>query len=286
MADLMDPFDIDPDRRGPEDRVVLWRETRLAGLECLSATFAQYEFVPHMHDTYGIGLTEFGCQRHYFRGVQQYSGPGTLWLMEPGEVHDGRPYGGAYGYRMTFPTVALIEELAGELTGRAGRNTVTFRGAVIDDPVGFRLLRAAHTATRTAPGDLEAEELMLRAYAHVLTTHADIAPHRPGPAAASALEGVRDRLEDEFATSWRLETLAREAGLTRTRLIRDFRRRFGLTPHAYLLDARTRRARKLLASGHSPVAVADACGFADQSHLTRVFKARVGITPGAFARAL
>ena len=35
----------------------------------------------------------------------------------------------------------------------------------------------------------------------------------------------------------------------------------------------------------SPAEVAAACGFCDQSHLTRVFKARRGVTPAVFARS-
>ena len=40
----------------------------------------------------------------------------------------------------------------------------------------------------------------------------------------------------------------------------------------------------MLLSGRSPVEVAAASGFADQAHMTRAFKARIGTTPGSFAR--
>ena len=77
----------------------------------------------------------------------------------------------------------------------------------------------------------------------------------------------------------------RLAGLPRHHLIRAFRRETGLTPHAYLIDVRVRRARERLRRGESLGEVAAATGFCDQPHLTRAFKARLGVTPGAFRAA-
>ena len=67
--------------------------------------------------------------------------------------------------------------------------------------------------------------------------------------------------------------------------MRVFRAETGLTPHAYVVDVRVRRARELLRAGVSPAAAAGLVGFADQAHLTRAFKARLGVTPGAYRRA-
>ena len=47
---------------------------------------------------------------------------------------------------------------------------------------------------------------------------------------------------------------------------------------------RVRHARRLLREGASPSDTALECGFADQAHLTRHFKARSGVTPAAFRK--
>ena len=101
----------------------------------------------------------------------------------------------------------------------------------------------------------------------------------------TAVWRARDYLSDHFATDIGLEELAGIAGLSRAHLIRAFRKEFHITPHAFLTDIRIRRARALLSLGRSPADVAFACGFADQAHFTRHFKARVGITPGQFRKA-
>ena len=83
-----------------------------------------------------------------------------------------------------------------------------------------------------------------------------------------------------------LTELAQIARLSTYHLIRAFRAEIGLTPHAYLVDVRVRRARDLLRVGQAPAEVALGVGFADQAHLTRAFKSRIGVTPGAYRRAL
>ena len=79
-----------------------------------------------------------------------------------------------------------------------------------------------------------------------------------------------------------LEELTDISGLSRAHLIRSFRKEYFITPHAFQTDIRIRQARRMLRSGMSPADTALNCGFADQAHFTRHFKARTGVTPAAF----
>jgi AraC-like DNA-binding protein len=92
-------------------------------------------------------------------------------------------------------------------------------------------------------------------------------------------------LRERWNEAVRLDELSEAAGLSRFELARRFRRQIGLPPHAFQLDLRIAAARRLLDAGRPPVEVAVTCGFADQPHLTRVFKRIVGVTPGEYARA-
>jgi AraC-like DNA-binding protein len=96
---------------------------------------------------------------------------------------------------------------------------------------------------------------------------------------------ARRHLQDRWDQPVTLAELAAVAGLSRFELIRRFRQQNGLTPHAFQRDLRIERARGMLGDGVPAAAVAAACGFADQPHLSRVFKRLVGVTPGAYARA-
>jgi AraC family transcriptional regulator len=62
---------------------------------------------------------------------------------------------------------------------------------------------------------------------------------------------------------------------------RAFRESMGMSPHAWLVHYRVEKAKGLLTN--SPRVLADIaldCGFADQSHFTRMFQRMTGISPG------
>jgi len=79
--------------------------------------------------------------------------------------------------------------------------------------------------------------------------------------------------------------LARSCGLSRSYFIRAFKRSMGLPPHHWLMHRRIERAREMLVRTKESIAeIAISCGFADQSHLTRVFHNVVGESPAAWRR--
>jgi len=63
-----------------------------------------------------------------------------------------------------------------------------------------------------------------------------------------------------------------------------FKATFRLTPHQYIVEARIKQARILLESGMPLSEVAYTCGFSDQSHLSRVFKRLVDVSPARYQR--
>lgn len=262
----------------------LFTASRFAGLEFLAATFRTHAYAPHAHDTYAIGTIELGCEIWHARGQRLYATAGDIVLNHPLDVHDGAPSEGGYRYRMTYPTVELLQEIAASLTGQEAVGTPFFPEPVVRDPEGAALFGAAHRVVEAGQDAFAGEEALLRAYAHCLARHADFSVRsigrEPGPIA-----GIRSLLEARHDEDLSLAELARASGLPRHHLIRAFRRETGLTPHAYLVDIRIRRARERLRRGETPGAVAVATGFCDQAHLTRAFKARLGVTPGAFRAA-
>lgn len=95
---------------------------------------------------------------------------------------------------------------------------------------------------------------------------------------------VRDRLHDAGARTPSLRELARAFDVHPTYLARAFRRRYGCSIGDYARRLRVERAARRLArrspQGLSGIALDE--GFADQSHLTRTFRAHTGMTPGTY----
>ncbi|BCS32904.1 hypothetical protein TBR22_A21280 [Luteitalea sp. TBR-22] len=100
------------------------------------------------------------------------------------------------------------------------------------------------------------------------------------------LERIRAFLHSTLDAPVSLADLARASGLHKDVLVRAFRRAYGIPPYRYHLLARVDRARVALSRGMLVADVATALGFADQAHLTRVFRRVMGMPPGAYRRRL
>ena len=96
-------------------------------------------------------------------------------------------------------------------------------------------------------------------------------------------ELISSRLDGDVS----LAELASECRLSRSHFGRAFKKTTGHSPHVWLLRRRVDSAKRMLVESETAISeVALACGFADQSHLTKVFSKFVGATPGAWRRAL
>ncbi|MFC5741816.1 AraC family transcriptional regulator [Dyella tabacisoli] len=93
------------------------------------------------------------------------------------------------------------------------------------------------------------------------------------------LRRVLAYLQEHYAQSVRVRTLAELADVSVAQLERHFRRVFQLTPQQVQTKLRIEAAMRLLHGDDSVAAIGLACGFADQSAFARQFKATVGMTP-------
>jgi len=91
---------------------------------------------------------------------------------------------------------------------------------------------------------------------------------------------ARDLADAHFAEPLGVEEMAAAAGLSRAHFSREFRRAFGVAPHAYLLTRRLERAAALLRNTDNSVAeVCLAVGLQGIGSFTTSFKRAFGKTP-------
>lgn len=117
---------------------------------------------------------------------------------------------------------------------------------------------------------------------------AALAHGEPDPDGAPGwLGAVVEELEDTFAAPRSVRALAADADVHPVSLARAHRRHFGCSVSDRIRRRRVSHAAALLAGHEAPLThVAFESGFADQSHLTRVFKAETGVTPAAYRTLL
>src|SRR6516162_5001864 len=101
------------------------------------------------------------------------------------------------------------------------------------------------------------------------------------------LKRVYDYIEAHLDDRLTLTDLAGVACLSPYHFSRSFKQAVGVGPQRYVMHRRVERAKALMCRTDQSLAViAREVGFADQSHLTSVFRREIGLTPGHFRAAL
>lgn len=257
----------------------------VAGVDAVAAV-TKHSFPRHTHEQYGIGVIHQGAQKsHSGRGMVE-AGSGDLITVNPGEVHDGAPIGDAgRAWKMLYFDPHVINNAAKEMN-EAGAKPDEFPRPVIGNTYlanAFERLFAAMTNEHPIASTLLREELLLNLLAGVFHEADDPVQQQAIP---KAIRRARTMIDDQPDLAVTLADLAKEAGLSRFQLLRGFARATGLTPHAYLMQRRIDLARRMIAGGSTLAQAAIASGFADQSHMTRTFVRKYGISPGAYAAAM
>ncbi len=99
------------------------------------------------------------------------------------------------------------------------------------------------------------------------------------------LRRAKEMFRADLSANLSLQRVAEACKLSVSHFSRAFKVSTGVPPHKWLLTARIEQARDILADSATPlVEVADMCGFADQSHFSRVFARAMGASPGAWRR--
>jgi AraC-like DNA-binding protein len=260
------------------------------GAALLRAWFAGPAYARHRHDTYAVCVTDRGLQRFDYRGAAWTSAPGQVVVLHPDEPHDGRAASAVgFGYRIAYVAPDRIAAAARALCG-ADVPLPFVREPVLAGTAPARVLsRAVGDAFRGFPAAPEplAVDALVEGLARGLVA-ADSSIRRKRRRVShdlAALARARDFLDAEKArvvTSAELEAIS---GQDRYALARHFREAYGTSPYRYLLMRRLDWVRGEVVAGRSLAELALAAGFADQAHLSRMFKAAFGLSPAKFRAA-
>ncbi len=108
---------------------------------------------------------------------------------------------------------------------------------------------------------------------------------RRGGLAPWQVRCATDLMIERLGEDLSLSDIAHVCGLSPNYFARAFKQSVGSPPHRWLLLQRVLRAKSLLRDVDRSLSdIAAACGFADQSHFTRVFTSIVGASPGAWRK--
>jgi AraC-like DNA-binding protein len=263
-------------------RVDAWVPTVPGIAEVFHARLVDYAYPPHCHDTWTVLIVDDGAIRYDLDSRHCGAARSTVAVLPPGVIHDGQAAPGSVGFRKR--NLYLDPDfLPASLVGPAVDHTT------IDDPALRSALAGVHDVlvSDDAHDALDAEG-RIALIGERIAAHLGVTPD-PGSAEARAradgqlAERLRLLLDEHTVSPVTLREAAAELERSVPHLVRSFSRRYGVSPHAYVIGRRIERARRLLLRGERPADVATAVGFYDQAHLTRHFKRHTSVTPARYA---
>lgn len=254
-----------------------WRHPAVSGVDLMRARFVRHEFARHTHETFTLGVMRAGIADMWVGGTRPVIPTGGVVLLNPDVVHTGGPVDDVgWAYRVFYPSVDVV-------AAATGCRDPWFTRSIVDDHTAAAALGQAHLAGESADR-LASETLLMTALSVLWQGYGGGRRAAEPSGGAREVAAARDILHARMVDPPSLGELAAMVGTSRFALLRAFRGRYGLPPHAYLNQLRVRRAQVLLDDGAPAAAVAVAVGFADQSHLSRHFRRLVGVTPGRYQR--
>ena len=139
---------------------------------------------------------------------------------------------------------------------------------------------------------LKYSERRMLASSEVLSLFLEIFKHheklfsRAGDENANAYaRTAREYLEENLNREISVDSVAQMLGVSRSYLYKMFVSAYGVSPRAYLTDARVLRAKELLSSGGGNVSeIAREVGYEDVLEFSKFFRRRTGISPSEYRR--
>jgi AraC-like DNA-binding protein len=242
-----------------------------------------HAFMAHMHDVLTVIFVTRGAVQIEIDEVRRNVTAGDLVVIGAHQVHAARPASRA-GWEMRSLHAPP------HLFARAdieGRTSVGFSEPVFSsDRMAASLFMKMH---RHADSGNDSHRQCDQIWAFIDWFRRHIGDFEPYQVSRTSfdpeLERAKDLIPRAAFNSTLIDTIAEEAGISTFSLIRRFRKSYGLSPHAWRMQLRTNEAARLLRTGLQLADVAANCGFADQAHMTRVFKKVYGVTPGQYSVA-
>jgi AraC family transcriptional regulator len=160
----------------------------------------------------------------------------------------------------------------------------------IDDPVIQQLALALKLEIQTGcvSGRLYGELLGTAIAARLAANYAVSKPpleFKTNGLPQSQLERVIDYIQANFTQDLSILDLATLTGMSESHFSRSFKQSMGIAPYQYLMQQRVERAKELLEKRLIAIStIALDCGFANQTHLTKVFRQMTGMTPKAYQK--
>lgn len=247
---------------------------------------------PEMHehlDFYEFVIVESGCAVHSHNGRDSLVGPGSVFIIVPGERHCYKSPNELCIYNLLLKQ-EFMESFFHDLTGLPGFQLLFgHQPAVIRQEFFYELIRDIARLHKISGGrEAGYRTAMIANFLTVLhkMCSSALVPTTENSSKVSRISDVITFMKNSYNKSHSLESLARRAGMSISGFQQKFRQLMGTSPMNYLLLLRLESAAELLLlPGDLSIAdIAERTGFYDGNYFARCFKKQFGMTPTRYRK--
>ncbi|AKA24837.1 AraC family transcriptional regulator [Pseudomonas chlororaphis] len=260
-----------------------WRDAALPFIEARSiADGRKVCYSRHSHTFFSIGAITAGQSIYLHEQARFRIDTGTVVLMNPGEVHACNPLEDQpWSYRMLYVDTTWLTELQHQLGFSQELGFRAFSTPYSTDPALYAGLNRLYETLVDEQAETRHKHSAAVAFFSDLQQRLNPAS-QPPRASNQKLRRAADYIRAHCTHALKLEDICQAAELSPSYLIRAFKRHYGMTPHAFVVNQRVQFAQGRLREGEPIADVALEAGFADQAHFQRAFKQHMAATPGQY----
>ncbi|MEE4314288.1 MAG: AraC family transcriptional regulator [Desulfofustis sp.] len=254
-----------------------FKDPRLPFVECRYSQNSRSLFKEHMHNSVSIGAVDQG-QVHY--SIENHTitlGPGALALINPETLHCcNAVHTAERSYFMMHLDIDWCLTVQRSLW--KVESFVPFATIRLDDSSLYN--QYCLVMERLLAADVhqqEKEQLLVEMVCHVFIK--GCRPQKEQEQISADIDILKHLLKEDLHKDLTLNSLAQSLNANPYTLLRKFKAQTGISPHAYRMNCRIDLAKKHLREGRDITDTALVCGFFDQSHFHRHFKAMTAATP-------